>query len=128
MKAVCPVIVLASLVLALCIWDLIYINNAFEFMENESEQIYVYVMQSDVEFDELELQLDELNDYWQKTEDVLCLIINRNEMRDIGHQLQFLRASATLNDIDECIMYARQFYFSVKTLAENTKLRVQNIL
>ena len=97
-------------------------------MDNESEQIYVYVMQSDVEFDELELQLDELNNYWQKTEDVLCLIINRNEMRDIGHQLQFLRASATLNDIDECIMYARQFYFSVKTLAENTKLRVQNIL
>lgn len=122
------IVILTSLVLSLCIWDMIFVGKSLKHMEDQSKEVYASLMQTEIDFETLTEKLTDIEDFWNKTESTLCLIIHRSNMHDIGQSLQYLIASATLENLPECILYSRQLVSSVETLNNYTKLKMQNIL
>lgn len=128
MKTEYSILILFVLISALCIWDIIYTNRSFDYMEKEGEEIYVYSMQNDVDYEALSLRLEKLHNYWNDTEGILCLIISRKDMQAVGEQLEFLCSASSLENKEEVIIHSRQFYFSIISLSQNTRLNIRNIL
>ena len=97
-------------------------------MENQTSKIYNTVLTTEITNENLQKEIFELNDYWTKKMDTLCISISRKDLQPISDYLQYLYASCISNNQEDAITYSRLLYYNVVGLKETTGINLINFL
>ena len=91
MKNIIAVTILTIVVNALCLWDVINTKNVFKYMQQESSAIYQSLLVEDITDPSLASSIENLDKYWTKQMDILCISISRKDLQPISDHIQFLK-------------------------------------
>lgn len=127
MKNWTPIIILILAVTALCVWDGIYTKKTFTTLNAKCEEIYNLIKNEDADFNTLNLKVENVNAYWTKHTDILCISISRKDLQPISDYLQYLASSIENKSLDDCLTYARLLDYNVKGLSEAYGISFANL-
>ena len=91
MKSFIAVTVLTIIVNALCIWDVWHTQKVFKHMNNESSAIHQLLLDEDITNPALADRINNLDKYWTKKMDILCISISRKDLQPVSDHIQFLK-------------------------------------
>ena len=128
MKSFIAVTILTIAVNALCIWDVWHTEKVFKYMNKESSAIHYELLKSDVTSPELANRITELDKYWTKKMDILCISISRKDLQPVSDHLQFLKSSIDNDDQETAITYSLLLKYNVEGLKEISGFSLVNIL
>ena len=128
MKIWIPISIIFLSVLALCVWDGHQTYKIFNKLETDTSFIYETILTTDISDEKLKNQIIELNDYWTKKMDTLCISISRKDLQPISDYLQYLYASTINENQEEATTYSRLLYYNVQGLRETTGINFINFL
>jgi len=122
------ILILATAVGALCIWDGVNTQTVFSKMETESNRIYEALLVDDISNEEIQASIINLNNYWTKKMDTLSVSISRKDMQPISDYLQYLTSSITNNNQEDAITYSRLLHYNVEGIKETNGIKWLNLL
>ncbi len=128
MKIWIPILVIFLSVLALCIWDGHQTYEIFDKLETDTSYIYEKILTTNIEDENLKNNIIELNDYWTKKMDTLCISISRKDLQPISDYLQYLYASTINKNQEDATTYSKLLYYNVQGLRETTGINFINFL
>ena len=128
MKSFIAVTILTIAVNALCIWDVWHTEKVFKHMNKESNAIHYSLLEDEVTSPELAARIVELDKYWTKKMDILCISISRKDLQPISDHLQFLKSSIDNNDQETAVTYSLLLKYNVEGLKEISGFSFVNIL
>lgn len=128
MKNIIAVTILTIAVNALCIWDIFYTKQVFSYMLKQSSAIHETLLTKPIDSEEVGLNIINLDEYWTKRMDVLCVSISRKDLQPISDHLQFLKSSITNNDQESAITYSLLLRYNIEGLKEISGFSFVNIL
>lgn len=128
MKIWIPMLILLLAVSGLCIWDNIHTNKVFDKMEETSNYIYQQLLTTEISNPEIQDDIFELNKYWTKKMDTLCISISRKDLQPVSDYLQYLCSSIINNNQEDAITYSRLLNYNVIGLKETIGITCTNLL
>lgn len=128
MKIWISMLILFIAVTGLCIWDGIHTQQVFDKLETESSQIYETVLTTDISDENLRVKIENLNAYWTKKMDILCISISRKDLQPISDYLQYLQTSVINQNQEDAITYSRLLNYNITGLNQSTGIEVLNLL
>ena len=128
MKVLIPMIILFLSTTGLIVWDGIFTQKTFDYLENESNSIYEKVLTTDISDEDLQKRIFDLNDYWTEKMDILSVSISRKDMQPISDYLQYLCASIINNSQEDAVTYSRLLHYNAEGLQEVTGIDSLNLL
>lgn len=128
MKVLIPMIILFLSTTGLIVWDGIFTQKTFDYLENESNSIYEKVLTTDISDKDLQKRIFDLNDYWTEKMDILSVSISRKDMQPISDYLQYLCASIINNSQEDAVTYSRLLHYNAEGLQEVTGIDSLNLL
>ncbi len=128
MKLWIPMLTLLLAVLGLCVWDTIHTNYIFNSLEQKSNYIFENLQISDITNENIQKEILELNDFWTKEMDTLCISISRKDLQPVSDYLQYLCASITNENQEDAITYSRLLSYNIVGLKEATGVSCLNLL
>lgn len=128
MKLWIPMLILALAVSGLCVWDSVHTNKIFTTLEQKSDYIYSALNTSDISNKEIQTEILNLNDYWTKKMDTLCISISRKDLQPVSDYLQYLCASITNQNNEDAITYSRLLNYNIVGLKEISGITFINLL
>ncbi|MBQ8615668.1 MAG: DUF4363 family protein, partial [Clostridia bacterium] len=115
-------------VVGLCTWDMINTNKVFNTLEQRSDAIYTALQSTDITNENIQDEILDLNDYWTKKMDTLCISISRKDMQPISDYLQYLCASIKNESQEDAITYSRLLNYNIVGLKETLGVNFVNLL
>ena len=128
MKVWIPMLILFIASTALIVWDGIHTERVFKYLERESTEIYTSLLINDISDENIQDQIINLNDYWTKKMDTLCVSISRKDLQTISDYLQYLHASITNNSQEDAVTYSRLLNYNIIGIKEATGITALNLL
>ena len=128
MKLWIPMLVLTLSVAGLCIWDTVHTNKIFNSLEQKSEYIYSSLQTEDITNENIQNEILNLNDFWTKKMDTLCISISRKDLQPVSDYLQYLCASIKNENQEDAITYSRLLNYNIIGLKETTGISWVNLL
>ena len=128
MKLWIPMLILALAVSGLCVWDSVHTNKIFNTLEQKSDYIYSALNTSDISNKEIQTEILNLNDYWTKKMDTLCISISRKDLQPVSDYLQYLCASIKNQNNEDAITYSRLLNYNIVGLKEISGITFINLL
>ena len=114
-------------VIGLCLWDNVHTSRIFEHMESESLSIYSQLEDTN-QTTNLLIRAENLNNYWTKEMDILCISISRKDLQPVSDYLQYLCTSLKLNDFDNALIYSRLLHYNIEGLMQANGIEMLNLL
>ena len=128
MKLWIPILTLFLAVVGLCIWDTIHTDQIFNTMETKSQSIYDNLQTRDITEKDIQNEILNLNSYWTKKMDMLCISISRKDLQLVSDYLQYLCASIKNESQEDAITYSRLLNYNIIGIKETTGITWINIL
>ncbi len=128
MKLWIPMLILTLAVSALCIWDTFNTKTIFNTIENKSEYIYSSLQEKEITDENIQKEILNLNAYWTKKMDTLCISISRKDLQPVSDYLQYLCASIKNESQEEAVTYSRLLNYNIVGLKETTRISFVNLL
>lgn len=128
MKNIIAVTILTIVVNALCLWDVINTKNIFKYMQQESSAIHQSLLVEDITDPSLASRIENLDKYWTKKMDILCISISRKDLQPISDHIQFLKSSIDNDDQETAVTYSLLLKYNVEGLKEISGFSLVNIL
>ena len=128
MKIWIPMSIIFIAILSLCVWDGVQTYSVFNEMETKTSNIYNTILVSDISNDNIKDAVFNLNDYWTKKMDTLCISISRKDLQPISDYLQYLYAACINENQEEATTYSRLLYYNVQGLRDTTGINFINFL
>lgn len=127
MKVWIPMLILFLAVCGLCIWDGVHTNRIFKHMESESNAIYISLSENK-NLENLSDKAEDLNSYWTKEMDILCISISRKDLQPVSDYLQYLCSSLLILDYENALIYARLLHYNLEGLMQTNGIEMLNLL
>lgn len=128
MKTWITMLLISIAVITLCIWDGVHTSKTFRYLEQESEAIYIKLQTTPVTDEQLSAEIINLNNFWTKKMDILCISISRKDLQVVSDYLQYLCASIINNSQEDAVTYSRLLNYNIIGLAETNGISVINLL
>ena len=128
MKLWIPILILLLAVASLCTWDTIHTNQIFTKLETKSDYIYKTLKTTDITNENIQNHILDLNDFWTKKMDTLCISISRKDLQPVSDYLQYLCASIKNKSQEDAITYSRLLNYNIVGLKEATGISWVNLL
>ena len=128
MKIWIPMTIIFLAILSLCVWDGVLTYQIFNKLENKSSKIYHLILENDISDESIKNEIYELNTYWTKKMDTLCISISRKDLQPISDYLQYLYAATINNSQEDAVTYSRLLHYNVEGLQESTGINFINFL
>ena len=128
MKLWITILILSLSVTGLCVWDTIHTNNVFSILETKSSYIYKTLEEDDISNEKIQKEILDLNDFWTKKMDTLCISISRKDLQPVSDYLQYLCASILNQSQEDAITYSRLLNYNIIGLKEITGISCINLL
>ena len=121
-------IILLLSVFSLCLWDTIHTNTVFKHLEEKSEFIYEGLLTTEITDEHIQEEILNLNEYWTKKMDTLCISISRKDLQPVSDYLQYLCSSIKNENQEDAITYSRLLNYNITGLNESTGATWINLL
>lgn len=128
MKIWIPISIILISVISLCIWDTYQTNSIFTKLEKDTSAIYSKVLTTDISDEKLSGDIFELNEFWTKKMDILCISISRKDLQPISDYLQYLYSASINKNQEDAVTYSRLLYYNAQGLKECTGITFINFL
>ena len=128
MKSFIAVTILTIIVNALCIWDVWHTQKVFNYMNNESNAIHQLLLSEDITTPALAERINNIDKYWTKKMDLLCISVSRKDLQPVSDHIQFLKSSISNNDQETAVTYSLLLKYNVEGLKEISGFSLVNIL
>lgn len=128
MKIWIPMLILLIASTTLIVWDGIHTEKVFNKLEIESNAIYTSLLEGDISDAKIQTQIINLNDYWTKKMDTLCVSISRKDLQTISDYLQYLYSSIFNNSQEDAVTYSRLLSYNITGIKEATGITILNLL
>ena len=128
MKSFIAVTILTILVNALCIWDVFHTEQVFKHMAQESSAIHQSLLVEEITDSDLAKRIEDLDKYWTKKMDILCISISRKDLQPVSDHIQFLKSSIDNDDQETAVTYSLLLKYNVEGLKEISGFSLVNIL
>ncbi len=128
MKTFIPMLLIFLAVTVLCIWDSIHIDKTFEYLEKESTEIYTSTLNTDITDAELGKRINNLNIYWTKEMDKLCISISRKDLQIVSDYLQYLCTAVINENQEDAITYSRLLNYNIQGLNQANGISTLTLL
>ena len=128
MKLWIPMLILFISVTSLCIWDTVHTNQVFSKLETKSDYIYNTLKTTEITDEDIQKNILDLNDFWTKKMDTLCISISRKDLQPVSDYLQYLCASIKNESQEDAITYSRLLNYNIIGLKEATGISWVNLL
>jgi len=128
MKSFIAVTILTIAVNILCIWDVWHTEKVFKYMNKESTAIQNSLLVEDITSPNLAKRIEELDKYWTKKMDILCISISRKDLQPVSDHIQFLKSSIDNDDQETAVTYSLLLKYNVEGLKEISGFSFVNIL
>ncbi len=128
MKTFIPMLLIFLAVTGLCIWDSIHIDKTFEYLEKESTEIYTSTLNTDITDAELGKRINNLNIYWTKEMDKLCISISRKDLQIVSDYLQYLCTAVINENQEDAITYSRLLNYNLQGLNQANGISTLTLL
>ena len=128
MKLWIPMLTLLLAVTGLCIVDGIHTTKVFNKLEQDSQAIYEILLDTEISDPNISQKIWELNDYWTKKMDMLCISISRKDLQPVSDYLQYLCASTINSNQEDAVTYSRLLNYNIIGLKQSTGLSMLNLL
>lgn len=126
MKIWIPMLILLLSVVGFCVWDTVNTTSVFNKMTEESNVIYNYAQENNLE--NLKTPTQNLNEYWTKKMDILSISISRKDLQPISDYLQNLQSAIDNNSVEDAIIYSRLLKYNIEGLKESNGVNFLNLL
>ena len=113
-KKALPVIIIAIILLALAIVDIVYVSNFIDDINNEVGALVTMYEENEDDITVIIPQLDKVQNKWKKNETILCFIYNHRDISLITDSLSKLSSYTRVNDYEDA-------YTEVRLLKEYTE-------
>lgn len=128
MKMWIPMLLLFALVSSLCVWDGVHTQKVFDRLTTESNEIHTTLLSSSIEDENLQNKIFNLNKFWTKEMDTLCISISRKDLQPVSDYLQYLCAACINNSQEDAVTYSRLLSYNLKGLNQTTGIDMLNLL
>ena len=113
---------------ALIVWDSLHTQRVFNAMDDKCSSIYYSLLSQEITEPDIQAEIYDLNDYWTKKMDTLCVSISRKDLQTVSDYLQYLYASIHNKNQEDAVTYSRLLYYNILGLKELTGITMLNLL
>jgi len=127
-RGVVIVLIFAALI-GLCILEESYLKNNLDLLDKKSNELLSLVEQNEaVNTEEILLKVNEIKDFWTKTEGYFCLVVNHINMEEAGEQISKIESLCDLNKKEELIIEVKLLIYYAKSYQHIIVPIIKNIL
>ena len=128
MKKFIAIIFVVLILVGLCIWEQLTINNYLSDIQNQSKElIEITTGTKNIQTEEISTRVDRLKTTWEQHEEVLCFFANHKDMRDLCIEIQKLRGNIIVNQYEDFTAGLQVIYHLTKDYHFIMGLSLQNI-
>ncbi|MGN0787679.1 MAG: DUF4363 family protein [Candidatus Onthoplasma sp.] len=128
MKQFISMIILLIFVVSFSIWDGLHIDKTFTHLQIESAEICKILENEDIYDEQLKNKVTDIEKYWTKEMDTLCISISRKDLQPISDFIQYLISAIDNESIEDAITYSNLLKYNIEGLAESNKIGLMNLL
>lgn len=125
-RIVWVLVILASLVTIISL-EQINVSDTLSGLENRIQTISTKI-ESLEQVSNISEDVDELSDFWDKRESIICLTYNHKDMEKIGEQIKKLQTYVKLNDKNNSILEFNLLAFHITGYEHLVVTSFQNVL
>ncbi len=129
MKRGFVIISLFILLIGLCVLEEVYLSQNLVKLHDKSNELLTIVENSEnVNTIEIKTKIDDLQKFWNKTENIFCLVVNHINMEEAGEQITKIICLSELNKKDELIVEINLLIYYAQSYEHIIVPHIQNIL
>lgn len=129
MKRVLSVSLIIGFLLSFCILEEVLVKKTLTTMYDKAILLYNEANQTDnVNTKKIKDLSKELDDYWQKHENLLCFFVNHKDMHEMGNELNRVNSYAEDNIKEEFIASLNLVIYYSETFHHIMGVSFQNII
>lgn len=129
MKRGFVIISLFIVLVGLCVVEEIYLQqNLIKLYDKSNELLSLVEENENVDTIEIKTKIEDLKDFWDKTEGYFCLVVNHINMEEAGEQITKITSLSNLNKKDELIVEINLLIYYAKSYEHIIIPHIQNIL
>lgn len=102
MKKFFAILTVVLILVGLCIWEEATIDKYLKDIQTQSEQLIELTEGTkNIQTEEIVNLVDNLEKTWKHHEDILCMIANHKDMRDLCVEIQRLQGNIVVNQYED---------------------------
>lgn len=125
---------LIGILIAFCIiitgvtLEVVFTNKYIEETSTLANEIKSIVNETNFTSEEIKDKVDNLHEKWEHHEDILCMITDHNNIKDVGQQIVTLQASIQTQDYDDFIINLNLIIYTVNNYTHIFGINFHNLL
>lgn len=129
MKRGFVIISIFLILIGLCVWEDVYLSSNLKLLNEKATELAQIVRYSeDVNTEEVKNKIKELDDFWVKTENRFCLVVNHINMEEAGEQITKIKTFSELNKKEELLVEIDLLVYFSESYEHIIVPHIQNIL
>jgi hypothetical protein len=128
-KKVIYFVFVISFLIGVCVWEEIAVHQYLGQIDKAVTDIYLSIEQNpSIDSSDMLLKVESMQDIWKQKANKFCVILNHQQVEDIGVEIARLKGAIINNDKQELLASITVIRFYVDNLNQILGLSVQNLL
>ena len=124
MKRGFVIISIFLILIGLCVWEDVYLSSNLKLLNEKATELAQIVVNTE----EVKNKIKELDDFWVKTENRFCLVVNHINMEEAGEQITKIKTFSELNKKEELLVEIDLLVYFSESYEHIIVPHIQNIL
>ena len=123
------IITIFLILIGVCIWEDVYLSSNLKTLNTMATELAQVVRQSENADDEIvKNKIKNLDEFWTKTENYFCLVVNHINMEEAGEQISKIKTLSELNKKEELLVEVDLLIYFSESYEHIIVPHIQNIL
>lgn len=129
MKRGFVIISIFLILIGLCVWEDVYLSSNLKSLNEKAKNLAEIVRSSEnVNSELVTKEIKELDNFWTKTENLFCLVVNHINMEEAGEQISKIKTLSELNKKEELLVEIDLLIYFSQSYEHIIVPHIQNIL
>ncbi len=128
MKQVLAIIIVFIISTVMIVLDAVYVKKTFDTLQIKVDNICTEIKEYDIADDRLMTSAKDLEDFWTKKMDRLCISISRKDLQPISDYIQFIKTAIYNKDKESAITYSEILDYNVEGIYQSNEISIVNII
>ena len=129
MKRGFVIISIFLILIGLCIWEDIYLSSNLKILNEKATNLAQIAREAENASDDIvKNAITDLDEFWAKTENWFCLVVNHINMEEAGEQISKIKTLSELNKKEELLVELDLLVYYSESYEHIIVPHIQNIL
>lgn len=126
-KLICCAII-AAVLLSAVIFEQIYLNNSFDTLISKIDALDQQIVAANtINTTKINQSVQDIQNYWQQVEQILCMTINYNDLQRLGEQFKRVKSYVRQDQKEDCLAELEVLAYYAQNYKDIFILRFSNI-